>query len=153
METPAQRGRRLGRRYTVLVFGLLASLFMIATTQQLIFGVFGVDARPLARDRATGSGGASCAEELRGMQAAIDRAILASAHAERETEASLQFQRALLPEWGDGATASAHCASTPNGTDALATVVRLRVAGEQLARRHAHELAPLRQDVASYLAP
>jgi hypothetical protein len=164
METPTERGRRLGRRYMVFGFGLFACLFMLSTTAQLVYGVFGIGARPLSTSADDGTQ-PTCAEELRGMQTAVDRAIAASAHARGDKEASRQYLEALLPEWSNGESSGdvsqgpptrveARCAKEiPGGTDALTAVVRLRMAGEQLARRHAAELLPLRSDVALYLPP
>jgi|SRR5580658_2028889 hypothetical protein len=148
-ETRIERGRRLGRRYVTAAFGVLAGVFMVSTTQQLLFAVFGVDAGPVAR---TGPRG-NCGNHLRAMTSAIDRAISVSARAEDEARATLQYRATLAPEWNDMAAIESFCAEEERGVDALAAVVRLRVAGEQLARRHARELAPLRRDVASYLPP
>jgi hypothetical protein len=149
METPLERGGRLGRRYVVVVFGVLATAFMLSTTAQLTAGVFGVHTHPL--DAESTLAGRACAGKLRDMEAAVERAIVASVHAPGEAEASLQYEGALLPEWGDAKGVESHCGSVAEGADALATVLRLRVAGEQLVRRHAREMAPLRRDVASYL--
>jgi hypothetical protein len=145
METTVERGGRLGRKYVTVALAVLAGAFMISTTQQLIFGVFTQDARPLRPQ-------ADCGTHLRAMEGAVERGISASAHAADEAEASAQYQGALAPEWNDPAGVESRCAAeVPGGTDALATVLRFRAAAEQLARRHASELAPLRHDVASYL--
>ena len=152
-ESDVERGRRLGRKYVTVVFGTLALAFMAATTKQLIEDVFGVDARPLPLT-AEPARGTSCADRLRGMEAAIERGITAAAHAPDPTTAGAQYRSALTPEWDDPAGVARVCEKeVPGGTDALATVERLRSAGEQLARRHASELAPLRRDVATYLPP
>jgi hypothetical protein len=152
-ETEVERGRRLGRRYVTMVFGVLALSFMAMTTKELVDGVFGVDARPLSATTDP-TRGAGCAGRLRGMEAAIERGITAAAHAPDQATASTRYRSALAPDWDDGPGVEAACAKeAPGGTDALATVERLRVAGEHLARRHASELAPLRHDVATYLPP
>ena len=149
LETRVERGRRLGRRYVTAAFGVLAGVFMFSTTQQLLFAVFGVDAGPVARTGVKGT----CGEHLRAMTSAIDKAISVSARAEDEARAALQYRATLAPEWNDMPAVESLCAEDGRGVDALAAVVRLRVAGEQLARRHARELTPLRRDVALYLPP
>jgi hypothetical protein len=151
-ETDVERGRRLGRKYVTVVFGVVALGFMALTTHQLVVGVFGVDARPLPSSEDEQGPGVTCAARLRGMEAAVERGIAAAAHAPDETAASARYRSALAPEWDDSAAVESTCEKEiPGGIDALATVNRLRVAGEQLARRHASELAPLRHDVATYL--
>jgi len=87
------------------------------------------------------------------MAAAVDRAIVVSSHAPDDADASRRYRAALAPEWNDAPRLGAACSEGSQGADALATVVRFRVAGEQLARRHASELAPLRRDVVVYLPP
>jgi hypothetical protein len=154
METRVERGRRLGRRYVTAAFGTLAGVFILSTTKQLSFGVFGVDAAPVAQGLASATvAEGSCVGHLRAMAAAVDRAISASARAPDEANAAVEYRAALSPEWNDAPTVEAGCSAEGHGADALATIVRLRVAGEQLARRHASELAPLRRDVAAYLPP
>jgi hypothetical protein len=155
METPEERGRRLGRKYVLVVFGVLAGAFTLANTQQIIFGVFGLGSSALPPQGSGAVPASGCAEELRAMAAAVDRAVSASAQAADEDQATALYRAALAPEWGDSANAPpdirARCAAEPHGQDALATVLRLRAAGEEVARRHAAELAPLRRDIAAYL--
>jgi hypothetical protein len=151
-----ERGRRQGRRYVTVAFGVLSGLFILSTTEQLSFAVFGVGAGPLARganqtEEPNGEG--SCGELLRALAAAVDRAISVSARAPDEANASRQYRAALGPEWSDTPSAATSSCQHGRSADALATVVRLRVAGEELAKRHARELAPLRRDVATYLPP
>ena len=153
---PLERARRLGRKYVIVAFAAVGGAFTVLTTEQLVLGVFVEGARPLASSAVPlgASSGPSCGESLRRMEAAVERAVTASGQAIDETAASDAYRRALAPEWDGRAAVESRCAAEkPGGTDALASVVRLRVAGEQLARRHASELAPLRRDVASYLPP
>jgi hypothetical protein len=151
-----ERGKRLGRRYVTMVFSVFALAFVVWSTKDLILAVFGGGGRPLPLPVAASAHGGepSCAEELSAMELAVDRAISAAAHAQQEKEASEAYEGALAPEWAHPAGVESRCAAeSPHGKDAFATLVRLRVAGEQLARRHARELAPLRRDVASFLHP
>lgn len=157
MEADLERGRRLGRKYVTMAFVVLAGLFVLSTTKQLSFGVFGIGSEALGGAGA-GLGMATesdkrCGGRLRAMAAAVDRAIAVSAGARDEASAALQYQAALGPEWSDTPAVENSCSANAHGADALATVVRLRVAGEQVARRRAGELVPLRRDVATYLSP
>ncbi len=136
----------------LVVFGAFASAFVVLSAWQLMIAVFGLGARePLAAEKPGTGVGAGCAADLRRMTEAVDRAIAASAGATSEAQASAEYRAALMPEWRDDQGVSARCAAESQGSDAFATVVRLRMAGEQLARRQATELEPLRRDVAAYL--
>jgi hypothetical protein len=154
MQATIDRGRTLGRKYTLVVFVTLAAGFIFMTTLQIVFAVFGVGAAPLATAGEPGvivSG--SCEAELRTMTAAVERAILASATAPDEDRAAAGYDAALAPEWNEGRGVEARCAATERGVDAYATVLRFRAVGKELARRHARELGPLRKDLAVYLPP
>jgi hypothetical protein len=152
METAVERGRRLGRKYVTVLVGIFAGAVTLVSTQQLVAGVFGLGASPIDGTH-PGVAAGGCAEELRAMSSAVERAIAASSEAPDEARASEQYRAALSPEWNDSPTVESRCAGQAHGSDALATVVRLRMAGEQLARRHSSELAPLRRDVAAFLPP
>jgi hypothetical protein len=153
MEATIERGRRLGRKYTLMGFVTLAGGFVLWTSQQIIFAALGLDVSPLPSSGQTAIEPGSCEGELRSMTAAVDRAILASASAPDEARASVQYRAALAPEWSEDRGVQARCATTPHGEDAFAALLRLKVAGEEVARRHARELGPLRKDLAVYLPP
>jgi hypothetical protein len=153
MQDTLERGRKLGRKYTLGVFATLATLFILSTTLQIVFAVFGVGAAPMAAEGEAAAVSGGCEAELRTMTAAIERAILASASAPGETRAADAYRAALAPEWNDEEGVAARCAATPRGTDAFATVLRFRAVGGELARRHARELGPLRADLSVYLPP
>jgi hypothetical protein len=153
MQDTLERGRKLGRKYTLWVFVTLATLFILSTTLQIGLAVFGVGAAPLAAAGETAVGSGSCEAELRTMTAAVERAILASTSASGETGAADAYRAALAPEWNDEQGVAARCAATDRGVDAFATVLRFRAVGGELARRHVRELGPLRADLAVYLPP
>jgi len=162
MQDDTARGRALGRRYTLAVFGIVTGAFVIATTWQITAAVFGGDAAPLSGTSAEGNarGGSGpgvppggCEGDLRALHAAAERAIVASATAPDEEGARRAYRAALAPEWdGLGATRE-RCAPAPHGGDALAAVERFRQAGEELAMRRARDLGPMRKDLAAYLPP
>lgn len=145
METHLERGRNLGRKYVLAGFVALAAIFVVLTTAEITEGVFGSTAPP------TLAGGA-CSEELQGLAIAVERAISASARLPSGDGAAPQYREALLPEWAKEGAIEAQCASEPAGSDAFATVVRLRLGGEELARRQAGELGPIRRTLAAYLS-
>jgi hypothetical protein len=153
MEATIERGRRLGRKYTLVGFATLATGFVLWTSQQIIFAALGIGAAPLSVDGQRGVASGTCEGELRSMNAAVERAILASASAPDEARAASEYHAALAPEWSDERAVEARCAATEHGEDAFASLLRFRRAGEELARRRARELDPLRKDLAAYLPP
>jgi len=153
MQDTLERGRKLGRKYTLWVFATLATVFILSTTLQIAFAVFGVGAAPITTAGEAAIAHGSCEAELRTMTAAIERAILASASAPGEAGAADAYKAALAPEWNDEQGVAARCAATERGVDAFATVLRFRAVGGELAARHARELGPLRADLAVYLPP
>jgi hypothetical protein len=88
---------------------------------------------------------------LRGLSAAVERALAASGRISDEGRATARFREALLPEWDKEGAIGAQCAREAGGSEAVAIVLRLRLAGEELARRQAGELGPIRQDLEAYL--
>ncbi len=151
METDVERGRRLGRKYVLVGFVALASIFVVLTTVEITEGVFGYTAlvRAGAAPRSLVEG--ACSDDLRGLSAAVERAILASSRVSAEGGAVAPYQDALRPEWIHEDAIEARCATDPAGADAFATVLRLRLVGEDLARRQAGELDPIRRTLAAYL--
>jgi hypothetical protein len=154
MNASLERGRALGRKYTLMGFVTLAAGFIVWTSLQIILAVFGVGAAPLAVEAPAGPEvPGTCEADLRAMTAAVERAIVASSSATDEGGAAAAYRAALTPEWDADRDVQARCAATPRGEDALATVLRFRGAGEELARRRVRELGPLRKDLAVYLPP
>jgi hypothetical protein len=144
--------RKRGSRYLTIVFGAFAIAFIVISVAELIGAVFGVGL-PIAGVTAPSNLPAgSCVERLKELQAAVDRAVASASRATSDDEAAAAYRRALSPEWDEARAGSDPCAADAPSQDALAAVVRLRRAGEEVARRQAVELGPLRQDVAAYLA-
>jgi hypothetical protein len=145
METHLERGRNLGRKYVLAGFVVLAAIFVVLTTVEITEGVFGSTAPPSLAEGA-------CSQELRNLATAVERAIAASARLPSGEGAAARYREALLPEWAREGAIEARCASEPTGSDAFATVLRLRIGGEELARRQAGELGPVRRTLAAYLS-
>jgi hypothetical protein len=145
METHLERGRNLGRKYVLAGFVALAASFVVLTTVEITEGVFGsTPPAPLADG--------ACSQQLRGLAMAVERGIAASARLPSGEGAAAQYREALLPEWAEEGAIEARCASEPTGSDAFATVLRLRRGGEELARRQAGELGPIRRTLGAYLS-
>jgi hypothetical protein len=151
METNVERGRRLGRKYILAGFVTLASIFVVLTTLEIARGVLGSSGR-------VGLGGGSsprleegCSRSLRGLAAAVERAIAVSARVSEKGGTATSYREALLPEWSKEGVIAAQCEREAAGADAFATVLRLRLVGEDLSRRQADELGPIRQTLAAYL--
>jgi hypothetical protein len=149
METNLERGRRLGRKYVLVGFVTLASIFVALTTLEIARAVFGagVGIRESVMPALLADG--VCSDDIRGLAAAVERAIAASSRI--PSDAGTQYCNALRPEWLNERAIAAQCASEPAGADAFATVLRMRLAGEELARRQAGELGPIRRTLAAYL--
>jgi hypothetical protein len=144
------RTRRLTKRYVSLLFVSFAGVFVALSAYQLAVAVYGVGIQALPVQSMATLG---CATELRGLVAAVDRAILSAARATDDAGATAAYRAALSPEWDAEPNVVAHCSSDGRGADAFAAVARFRRAGESFVRHQVIELAPLRQDVAAYLLP
>ncbi len=129
----------------------VASIFVALTTVEITIGVFGPRLRVGLSLGAPLRAEGECAHNLRGLAAAVERAIAASGSASDERRAVARYREKLLPEWGREEVARATCASEPGGSDAVAVVLRLRLVGEEQARRQAGQLGPIRQDLEAYL--
>jgi hypothetical protein len=151
METDTERGRRLGRKYILSGLVALACIFVALTTLEITEGVFGSGTFGMAGAAPPSALEGACSENLRGLAAAVERAIAVSSRLADGEGATSLYREALLPEWGKEGAIEARCAGEPGGANAFATVVRLRLAGEALARRQAGELGPIRQTLAAYL--
>ena len=146
-----EAARKRGSRYLTAAFATFATAFMLLSVGQLVMGVFGIglDAARIPGPAPLSQG--ACAEQLRGLRGAVERALGAAARAGSEEQASTTYQRDLAPEWDLEAEVVKQCDGEPHGRDAYGAVLRLRRAGEDLARRQVIELSPLRQNVSAYL--
>ena len=152
--TPGE-ARRLAaaRRVKSAVFAAytaFAILFILLSIKALVLGVFHTDPTKL--------GGAppnptekTCADGIRALTAALDRAMVAAAAVHEDAETLAAFRGALSPEWRDQDRLGAVCGSEPRGADAYAALLRLRRAEEGFLGRQVVEIAPLRRDVEAYV--
>lgn len=152
--TPAE-ARRLAvqKRVRSLVYGAytaFAIVFILLSVKALVAGVFHTDGTPLGGGPATPTE-KTCADGIRALTAALDRAMVAAAAKHEDAEVRAAFGAALSPEWDGEARLGEICRSEPRGADAFAALLRLRRAEEGFLGRQVAEIAPLRRDVEAYL--
>jgi hypothetical protein len=156
------RARLNGRRASHGIVIVIAVVFVGASAAQIIPAVFGWGARTLPV-AAPGSPERTCADGIRGLADALDRAGAQAGEsggrtAERgapvERDAALgMFGRALAVEWPSTSDLEQACRKSDTGADAWAALTRLRRAHEELVLRDLQELSALRHDVAVRLPP
>ncbi len=150
--TPERRGRTL----VSAVFLLFSTVFIVWCTVDLAMGVFATD-RPDEGGEAAHAGGSSapetaCATGVQSLAAAVERALARRTPAPGRPAATLAtFDEALAPEWNEASPIEARCATSSRGARAYAAVARFRT-GAREAMHHEAELAPLRDEIAPYLA-
>ncbi len=121
---------------------LLAVPFVIVSTWQIIDVVFG--GAPPAR-KATADE-VACADKLRTLASALERASDRASHEPDDAHAESAFEEAVSPEWDDQGSAEHACATTPRGRDAWAALLRLRRGLEGRSKKDARDVGPLRRD-------
>jgi hypothetical protein len=135
------RGRLQGKRIALVVVIVISVVFIGASAWQIVPAVFGAAITPIPA-AAPGSPARTCAEGVRRLELALERAANAAG--------SASFQTQLQPEWDDGAAIEGACSQSSEGIDAWAALARMRSAEEQLAPRTG-ELSSLRRDVIAHL--
>lgn len=130
-----------GKRAALVVVIVVAVAFIGASAWQIIPAVFGVAITPIPA-APPGTAARRCADGVRRLKQALDRAA--------DAAGSASFESRLEPEWSDRAAIEKACGESPEGLDAWAALARLRSAEEQLAPRTG-QLASLRRDVVAHL--
>jgi hypothetical protein len=141
-EATLAKARLRWKRGALVLAGLISVALVASSSAQIVPAVFGAVARPLPSG-APGSPERVCAEGVRRLQTALDRAGPAAG--------SPVFPESLRPEWDDAARVEGACARSSEGLDTWASLRRLRSAEEQLAGTSPQDLAALRREVASHL--
>jgi len=154
-----ERRRQRGRRIVLAAFLSVATVFIVSSTVQITRDVFGASlADP--RSAALSPLPPACKEGIARLDAALDRAfpraaasLVAAPNGDPAGEDAVArtFDEALLPEWGDEARVRDACAGGGAAEDALAAVLRLKMAEQSSLRRQAAELGPLRKRVGAHL--
>lgn len=137
---PRERARRRGGRLALGVYYSLVVVVIVGATAQITVQVF----------RRADSPPVDCRVGLRSMLRAVDAAKAAAATGELSPEASLaRFRAALSPAWDDRDRVERACREPHDRKleEAFDTVERLRFAEENVIRRDARDLAPLRRKV------
>ena len=152
-----QRARSLGWRGAHGFVMIVAVLFIGASGAQLVEAVFatappkpdGVSPGALVPPDTPCDLGVS--HLARALDRAAARAFAAAASAADGDDAVLAFRHALSPEWDEEGAVAEACKTFPGGLDTWATLERLRVSEEQLARQSRVELGPVRREVTAHL--
>jgi hypothetical protein len=156
------RARLRGKRLSHGIVIVIAVVFVGASAAQIIPAVFGWGARtiPVA---AEGSPERTCADGIRSLADALDRAGAQAAHGsgrtvehggsvERDVALGM-FESALGVDWAKASDLEQACRKSDTGAEAWAALSRLRRAHEELVLRDLQDLSALRHDVAIRLPP
>lgn len=142
---PHERARRRGGRVALGLYYALLVIVIVGATAQITVQVFHrVDSPPI-----------ECRAGLRSLLVAIDRAKAAAAAGDLSPEEALsRFRSALAPAWNDRDRIERACHEPRDRKleEAFDTIERLRFAEENVIRRDARDLAPLRRKVSEIQA-
>ncbi|MEO6417929.1 MAG: hypothetical protein ABIP39_00880 [Polyangiaceae bacterium] len=144
-----QRAQNLGKRVVLAAFLGFATLFVLASTWQLMIGTFGMGTKPLSVELDPEA--KACADGVRKLAGALDRAMAKASAADSEKSAVDAFEAGLAPDWNEETAISSQCESHPHGRDAFSALLRLRRTEEGFVRRQVVEIAPVRRHVQAYL--
>ncbi len=140
------RLRKLGRRYGVIVLAIVALSFTVSSTTQIIVQCFGLTTSEKVPPD-------DCVRGIRTLESALDGAS-SKAGFERESEAVHRaWDNGLMPEWSQASVIERTCAQTPEGTQAYASLVRLRHAYEVALDRRSADVKPLRENLEAQISP
>jgi hypothetical protein len=128
--------RRLGKRLAILLVIGVAVAFIGSSAEQIVLAVFGFGVRPLP-PAPPGSSARTCAEGVRILSEGLERA---SSNGEPPSSA-----------WDATNPVYQACAASPEGLDAWAALLRLRMTAEQVPRTGPQELDHLRRDLYAHL--
>lgn len=135
-----ERARRRGARVALGVYyALLVVVIVGATAQISVQALRRVDSPPV-----------ECRDGLRRMVTALDQARAAASTGELSPEEALtRFRAALVPAWTERDRVERACQAPHDRKleEAFDTIERLRYAEENVIRRDARDLSPLRRRV------
>ena len=144
-----QRAQLRGKRIVLTAFLGFTTVFVLVSTWQLMIGTFGMGTKPLGVELDPDA--RACADGVRRMAGALDRAMAKASAADSEGSAVAAFVGSLAPEWDAEKTVATQCEAHPHGQDAFSALLRLRRTEEGFVRRQVVEIAPVRRDVQAYL--
>ncbi len=136
-DAPLAGAGRRGRRAGILIVIGVAVLFIGSSAGQVVPAVFGFGVRPLPVGP-PGSSQRACAEGVRALSA------VRSASADRTEPSSPSA-------WDRESPVYQACAASPEGLDAWAALLRLRMTEQQLPYAGPTQLDPLRRDLYAHL--
>jgi len=141
------------------IFSMVASAFVVSSTAQIIYGVFGSDGSSSEAKLIS----PECKAALTEFDQRITRGITAASTATSRAEAERMYREARGPAWDEpsesssstAATARAQACASPRPDSphvhAVAAIRQWDRAAEGSARRQADELAPVRRAVDSFI--
>jgi len=163
-EGPTERAQRTPRQKLAsrAVYGSFlgfATAFILASTYNLVVGVFGLGIEPLVGTPPPEKASVetrACADGIAQLSNALERSFAHSvgpdgASARTEEALVATFRKNLEPEWTGESAIEQTCASHPHGQEAIAALLRLKLAQEGFVRRQMVEIDPLRRSVNAYL--
>ena len=140
VDDPHERAKKRGRRVAQAIYYSMVVIVIVGATTQITMQVFKrVDSPP-----------ADCKRGLRALLRAVDGAKATAASGDVSPEQALaKFRAALSPAWDDRDRIHKACTEARDARleEAWDTVERLRYAEENVIRRDARDLAPLRRKV------
>lgn len=139
-------------RVVYAVFVTVAGAFIISSTVQITRAVFWAgagDDTGTTRSSIT----PACAEGIRQLSSAVDRAFAAAALGRDAADATRRYRAARSPEWDDARRAEllSPCEGDTQGREAAAAVTRFDRTAEGAAGREGAELGSVRRAVDSFI--
>lgn len=143
--------KKVVSRVVYAAFVTLAGAFIVSSTVQITRAVFfgGADDSGATPSTIT----PACAEGVRKLTTAVDRAVAAAALGHDAADATRRYRAARSPEWDDPQRAEllSPCTGDAQGNEAAAAVTRFDRAAEGAAGREAGELGTVRRTVDSFI--
>ncbi len=107
-----QRAENLGKRVVLAAFLGFATLFVLSSTWQLMIGTFGMGTKALSVELDPDA--KACADGVRRLASALDRAMAKATAADSEKSALAAFEAGLAPEWNDESAVASQCGAHPH---------------------------------------
>jgi hypothetical protein len=154
-EDPGAAAARLrGKRAALGLVIVVSLLFIVSSAGQIIPAVFGAGFTPLPAGAPPGSAEQRCAEGVRTLADALDRAggrLSSVAAAADEEDIKAALRPILSPEWDRAEEVQSACDQAQGGPSAWASLQRLLMAEEQSGRLDRGDIRAVQRDVAAHL--
>jgi hypothetical protein len=154
-EDPASAAARLrGKRIALALVVAVSLPFIASSAGQIIPAVFGAGFTPLPSGAPPGSPEQRCAQGVRSLADALDRAggrLSSVASAADEEDSKVALRPILSPEWDQADEVQSACDQARGGPSAWASLQRLLMAEEQSGRLERDDIVAVQRDVAAHL--